>query len=221
MKEKKLKLKNILIRFFSIFCICFMLANVYATGTANNVNGWWESATNWYKDGSTTVSVSQSVISGIADFVEIVGTAVIAIATVVIGMKFMFGTVQGKSEAKENLINLLVACIFFFGWSNIRSLLITGNATGNGKLTGSTGLIFFQNGDLKAALAQVFTLTVTIAQMIAVASIVLLGVKYVFAGADAKAQLKQKSPGMIVGIILIFCTITVLKVIAKVVSGTF
>lgn len=217
MKEKKLKLKNILIKFFAVFGICFMLANVYAASS----DDWWGKATEWYEDGSTTVSVSQSVISGIANFVEVVGTAVIAIATVVIGMKFMFGTVQGKSEAKENLINLLVACIFFFGWSNIRSLLITGNATGNGGLTGSTGLIFFQNGDLKGALAQVFTLVVTVAQMLAVASIVVLGVKYVFAGADAKAQLKQKSPGMIIGIILIFCTITVLKVIAKVVSGTF
>lgn len=217
MKEKKLKLKNILIRFFSIFCICFMLANVYAASS----DDWWGKATEWYKNGETNVTVSKSMVSGIADFVEVVGTAVIAIATVVIGMKFMFGTVQGKSEAKENLINLLVACIFFFGWSNIRGLLITGNATGAGGLKGDTALVFFQKGNYKEAFAQLFTLVVTVAQMVAVASIVVLGVKYVFAGADAKAQLKQKSPGMIVGIILIFCTVTVLKVIAKIISGSF
>ena len=61
---------------------------------------------------------------------------------------------------------------------------------------------------------------VTVAQFVAVAAILIMGVKYIFAGADAKAQLKEKTPGMIIGIILIFCTITVLKVIAKIVSGT-
>lgn len=218
MKDKKNKLKLEILRCVAAISMLIILNFVYAA--ENTTSDWWGQATNWYKGGSTTVGISQDVIDGIADMVEIVGTAIIAIAVVVIGMKYMFGTVQGKTEAKENLITLLVACFFFFGWSNIRGLLITGNATGNGGITGATGLIFFQNGDLKTTFAQIFTLVVTVAQFVAVAAILIMGVKYIFAGADAKAQLKEKTPGMIIGIILIFCTITVLKVIAKIVSGT-
>lgn len=219
MKKRKVNFKLVLLKCLIVFNMLILSMNVYAEDTSSD--DWWGKATTWYKGGSTDVGINQSVISGIADMVEVVGTAVIAIAVVVIGIKYMFGTVQGKADAKENLITLLVACFFFFGWSNIRGLLITGNATGEGGLKGSeTGLIFFQEGDYKKTFSQIFTLVVTVGQFIAVAAILIMGVKYIFAGADAKAQLKEKSPSMIIGIILIFCAVTVLKFIAKIVSGT-
>lgn len=211
---KKNKILTLII--MAIMCISVVFStNVYA---ANDGLGWFDNATSWYSDGSTDVSLSDNVLSGIANMVEVVGTAVIAIATVVIGIKYMLGTVQGKVEAKENMITLLVACLFFFGWANIRDLLITGNATGKGGLTGDTGLIFF-NGNLENTFASIFTLVVTVGKFIAVASILFMGVKYIFAGADAKAQLKEKSPAMIIGIILIFCTLTVLTLISNTVNG--
>ena len=46
-----------------------------------------------------------------------------------------------------------------------------------------------------------------------------MGVKYVFAGADAKAQLKQKSPAVIIGVILIFCALTFLGFVSTAVSN--
>lgn len=200
----------------SIICISVVFStNVYA---ANDGLGWWDDATSWYSGGSTDVSLSDNVLSGIANMVEIVGTAVIAIATVVIGIKYMLGTVQGKTEAKENMVTLLVACLFFFGWANIRDLLITGNATGKGGLTGDTGLIFF-NGNLENTFASIFTLLVVVGKFIAVAAILFMGVKYIFAGADAKAQLKEKSPAMIIGVILIFCTLTVLGLISNTINS--
>lgn len=211
---KKNKIFTLII--MAIMCISVVFStNVYA---ANDGLDWWDKATGWYSGGSTDVSLSDNVLSGIANMVEIVGTAVIAIATVVIGIKYMLGTVQGKTEAKENMITLLVACLFFFGWANIRDLLITGNATGKGGLTGDTGLIFF-NGSLENTFSLIFTLLVVVGKFIAVAAILFMGVKYIFAGADAKAQLKEKSPAMIIGVILIFCTLTVLGLISNTINS--
>lgn len=212
MKNTKNK-KKFFVQILMITFIMFLMTN-----TIFAADDWWGKATDWYKGGSTTVGLSTSVIDGIADLVEMVGTGVIAIATVVIGIKYMMGTVQGKTEAKESMISLLVACLFFFGWTSIRGLLITGNATGQGGLSGATtGLVFF-DGDLKVTFARIFTLVVTIGKVLSVLAIVYIGVKYVFAGADAKAQLKQKSPAMIIGIILIFCATTFLGIVAKVIT---
>lgn len=206
----------------NIFFMLILLLFVGTIGTevlAANGLEWWDKSTNWYSGGSSNIGVGSDMLDGIAGLVEIVGTAVIAIATVVIGAKYMLGTVQGKVEAKENLITLLVACFFFFGWTNIRGLLITGNATGENGLSGSTQLIFFQGGNLQSTFSQIFTFVVLIAKLLCVLAIIYMGVKYIFAGANAKAQLKEKSPAMIIGIILIFCAVNVVGFIANLVAN--
>lgn len=205
--------------------IFFMLVLLLFVGTVGNevlaANGleFWDKATNWYSSQeNNSVGISTNMLDGISNLIEVVGTAVIAIATVVIGAKFMLGTVQGKVEAKENLVTLLVACFFFFGWTNIRDLLINGNSTGENGINGSTQLIFLQGGNLQTTFAQVFSFVVVIAKFLCVLSILYMGVKYIFAGANAKAQLKEKSPAMIIGIILIFCAVNVVGFIADIVT---
>lgn len=211
----KKKNRKIAIRIMSTIMLLLTLASMTTVNAANN---WWTEATGWYKNGSTNVGISSSVIDGIADLLEVVGTGVIAIATVVIGIRYILGTVEGKVQAKESLMNLLVACIFFFGWSGIRGMLITGNASGIGGIKGNnTGLSFF-DGDIGTTFARVFTLLVMFGKVLTVLAVVYMGVRYVFAGADAKAQLKQKSPALIIGIVLIFCATTFLGLLANVIN---
>ncbi len=214
MKKQQNIRKFFTILFFITAFATFLSEAVYAVD-------WWDSATNWYDSQTNAATgISQNVLSGIAETVEIIGTGVIAIATVVIGMKYAFGTVQGKANAKENLITLLVACLFFFGWSNIRDLLIIGNPTANGGISGTTKLVFFQNGDLKGTFAQIFTFLTVIAKVLCVFAILFMGVKYILAGADAKAQLKEKGPAILIGTILIFCTVSVIGFIADTIETT-
>ena len=204
-----------------VFFILVIMGNFFINLIYASEDGlvWWDKASDWYVNGESTVGISSNLLSGIANMIEIIGTAVIAIVTLVLGIKYMTGTVQGKTEVKENLVNLLVACLFFFGWANIRDLLIVGNATGEGGINGNTTfLTFFRNGDISSAFSQIFTFLLMAAQTVAVFVILYLGVKYIFAGANAKAELKQKSPAMIIGIILIFCTVSVVRFIADIVS---
>lgn len=192
---------------------------VYATSDISGEE-WWDKATSWYSgQKNESGGIDTSMLTGITNLIETVGTAVIAIVTVILGIKYMFGSVNGKAEVKENLINLFVACLFFFGWSNIRGILIVGDATGANGINGNTQLSFFQNGDISGAFSQIFTFALVIAQSLCVAVILFLGVKYIFAGADAKAHLKEKSPLFIIGIILIFCTTGFIRFIASVVTS--
>ena len=179
---------------------------------------WWQKATIWYKNGSSSIGLPSGLYSGISEIIEVVGTAIIAIATVIVGIKYIFGTVQGKVEARESMLNLVVACIFFFGWSSISGLIIEGNTSGSGTISGKTTKLSFFNGDLTLALASVFNLISMVGKIIAILVIAYLGIKYIYAGAEAKAMLKKNSPALILGVILIFCTTTFLGVVANVLT---
>lgn len=186
-------------------------------------DNFWDQAADWYSAGGTETYLDSNVLSEIANIVEIIGTAVIAIATVVLGIKYVLGSVTDKASVKENMITLLIACIFFFGWSNIRDLLINNiqydSSTGNiavSKITGSTQLFIFSGtNSLESAFASIFSMIILIAKLVAVIATVYMGVKYIFSGAEQRAKLKEKGIMYIVGIILIFTTINVLSFISS------
>ena len=186
-------------------------------------DNFWDQASDWYSAGGTETYLDSNVLSEIANIVEIIGTAVIAIATVVLGIKYVLGSVTDKASVKENMITLLIACIFFFGWSNIRDLLINNiqydSSTGNiavSKITGSTQLFIFSGtNSLESAFASIFSIIILIAKLVAVIATVYMGVKYIFSGAEQRAKLKEKGIMYIVGIILIFTTINVLSFISS------
>lgn len=195
---------------FALMGLAFItIINVYAaTGIP-----WWDIAYNWIIGGKAEVEMDTSVLDGLSDTLEVIGTGVIAIATVVVGIRYVFGTVDGKVKAKESLMNLIVACVFFFGWSGIRGILISGSATAQGGYK----LIFF-DGDLSVTFARLFTFLVMIGKVLTVLAVIYLGVKFVFAGADAKAQIKEKAPALIIGIVLIFCATTFLSILVNIIT---
>lgn len=194
----------------------------------NTTYDFWDKASQWYSEGETTTYFNSSVLSQIASVVEVIGTGVIAIATVVLGIKYIFGSVSDKVSVKENLVTLLIACIFFFGWSNIRGLLIkninydqsTGNIAVSG-ISGDTQLFIFNGSSLESTFASIFSIIILIAKFIAVIVTVYMGVKYIFSGPEVKAKLKERSAMYIIGIILIFTTFNVLSFISSAINNTF
>lgn len=183
-------------------------------------------AKNWYtKDpGSTKIyNFGGGAFGQIVTVVNQIGTAVISITAVILGIKYMVGTARGKSEVKDQMISLLVACLLFFGWSNISSLLIK-DATFN-PTTGSyenvstaTQLFIFKDATNVASMAaKVFGIVVLVGKIVAIVVTMYLGAKYILSGANGKAELKEKGPMFIIGILLIFCTLNVLSFISDMV----
>ncbi len=223
------KKKNLLGKILSIVVLCTffvgMASVVYAAG--GSANSFWTQASEWYSNGSTNTYLDENVLSSIANLVEVAGTAVIAIATVVIGIKYVLGSVTEKASAKENLITLLVACVFFFGWSNIRSVLITGvSFTNTGTVSNLNGqsTLFLLKGNqdsIGGAFQSVFGIVLTVAQIIAIIVTVYMGVKYIFSGAEGKAKLKEKGMSYVIGIILIFTTLNFIKFVSKAINAAF
>ncbi len=209
------RIKNIM-----TFVLTFIFIAIIGYGVMEVKADFIGEASEWYKKGGNTESID---LTEIANLVNIAGTAVIAIVTVVLGTKYMLGSATGKSEVKEQLISLLVACVLFFGWSNLSGILISGanfNSTTGGYsgVGGNTQLFIFQkmgeNADISTVFAEVFAIVMFIARIVAVVVTMVIGVKYIFGGADVKSSIKQKGPMYIIGILMIFCTVGILSFIS-------
>lgn len=181
-------------------------------------NDFWKSAGTWFKDVQDEIggegsegnvsATSIEIVNKFMDIVNYVGTTFIIIATMFLGVKYMFGSVEGKSEVKESLVTLLVACIFFFGWQYIRDIILIGNGT-QLFISDPTDTTY---ENIFARLLSVVTMIIKVA---AIAGVIYVGVRYIFSGANGKAELKDKSGYFIIGIILTFCSVTVLTVFSN------
>ncbi len=220
--KKNLRLKNI-INGFNIFLLVMILLSTAQTVFAGTTNDYdfWNVAGTWFQQGQTNTYLDESVLSQIANIVEIVGTGVIAIATVVLGIRYILGSATQRADVKDNMITLLVACLFFFGWSNLRGILISGvTFSGNGvsNISGNAKFNIFDPTSLAKTLGNVFGIVLNIGKAVALIATVYIGFKYVFSGAEGKSQLKEKGIMYIIGIILIFSTFNIITLVSKAVN---
>ena len=219
--KKTDKFNKILCRIVSITMILMMIVPFFQVTFADTNYNFWEKAFGWWSSQKeATGYVDGNMLQQIADIVEVVGTGVIAIATVVLGIRYVLGSAGQKADCKDNLITLFVASIFFFGWTHIRDLFIKGaswsGAGTSGSVTGDWYLVGFQSGDLKVVLGTVLSIVTTIGKAVALVATVYIGIKFVMSGAEGKSELKQKGIMYIIGVILIFATLNVLTFVSKI-----
>lgn len=181
------------------------------TGTAASAD-FWGSASSWFgnlKGSYKTPDQVRTIIDTFTDMINIVGTTIIVVATIVLGIKYIIGTVESQTSAKEGLINLFIACVFFFGWTSIKNLLFPGN-----------DFIFTSDTDVTytSIVGRLFNTFTYLAQFVVIISIIYVGIKYIFSGATGKSELKGKSVYFIIGIILVFATTNILTFISDLIN---
>lgn len=206
--------RNIIFLVFTVFVMFLLTFGNICLATEDDGIDFWGEATLWFNGAQSNKGKLELDFSAVYDliaFINVIGTVVIIIATMILGIKFMISSAEGKSEVKQNLITLLVACLFFFGWNSISSLIM-----------GNDRFFLISTNDLTydAAVGRIYNFVVGILDIVAVVVILYIGVRYIFSGASGKADLKGKSPQFVIGIILTFCTISVLTYISKVINDS-
>lgn len=84
------------------------------------------------------------------------------------------------------------------------------NFSGDMKVTANTG------GNTVKVIGNVWGIILTVLQVAAIAAIVFSGVRYMFASADSKADIKKQMIWLVVGAVLVFAASTVIKLITTV-----
>lgn len=213
------------VSFVMVFLLLTNMQNVYAVdseGGSSSINhsinssddtDFWGAATKWFSNVNTNDYNENTsyIIDEFTTMIRLIGSAVITCVTIFLGVKYIFGSVESKADVKEGLITLFVVCVFFFGWSSISNLLFPENH-----------FIFVSEADTSytAMVGRIFETVTYILQFVVLIGVIYVGVKYIFAGVNGKADLKSKAPMFFIGIILAFCSTTVLSYISNLVIDT-
>ncbi len=125
-----------------------------------------------------------------------------------------------KKLAKVLPVMLLVVCLVV---NSAYACSDTGSGSGSGSGSGtggeSTNLTVPESiggtasTTIKDASGNAWATVVTIAQILAIAAVVFAGLRYMFASADQKADIKKSMGTLAIGAVLVFCAATVLRFI--------
>jgi len=176
------------------------------TNTGNNNSGannnWWNMAGNFWSGGSSNVANdAMNTLEPLVKLVKTIGNMIFVAVTVILGVKYIWGGVESKASVKDSLVTLVIAALVFYGWNTISALFMSGN-----KLS-------FITGSATDTASRIYSIVLYIANFLAVGGIVYIGMRYMMAGAEGRAQLKAKGVPIVLGIIMVYATITFLNLI--------
>lgn len=175
--------------------------------------GWWKCAWSFLNKGENSEhqfgdSVSGS-ISEIRSMIFDIGNVIFILITAFLGVKYIWGGVDSKFSVKNSLVTLVVAAIVFYGWNALTDVLDIKDL-----LTGKTS----QSG-VQGFVGTVYNTVMYIINFAAVGGIIYIGIKYMMAGADGKAEMKLKGIPVVMGIIMVYGTVNLINFILKIIDG--
>lgn len=213
MKKKGKKMLSVLLIFFFVFVLFSYFNTVKAVFNVDDIfkssGGWFKNAqTNGFDDSTNLGSILSDLIGkkgagGILDAVFQVGNIVFVSITIALGIKYVFSSIEAKSDIKESLVTLSIGAIFYYLAQSVY------------KFSESLFGVFSTATKLETITQRVFSIISSVANIAAIMGVVLLGLKYMFTASEERAELKEKMVPLVVGLALIYSTVRVLTFIVE------
>ena len=156
-------------------------------------------------DGNITNPPNMNVdfVNNITDLVRWAGEFIAVGALMVMGIKYVMGSIEEKAGYKKSMLPYVVGCFILFGASllipEIEDLLA--NIGTNNDAVGNSILGIIQY----------------IGSIASVMAIMILGIKYMLGSVEERATYKRTMVPYVIGIVLIFAAVTIVTTIAKIV----
>lgn len=185
----KNKLLKIAIIFFILALFISILApqNVYAlrpsdiTGTINN-----------------EPDIDKSFIENIEFLIRTIGLTIAAGALMIIGIKYVTGSVEEKAEYKKTMIPYLIGCFILMGASTITPQILD---------------IFKGANDTQDVFDIALGLIFNIGIVVSVGVLMMLGIKYITGTLEERASYKKSMVPWIIGVVLLDASVGIIHLI--------
>lgn len=198
---KVAKIITIIVLMLSFFCVEQVFADADIV-TKDEASDWWKGGLGFWNEVTKQDEIKQKdVLTDVVDTIKVLGNALFIIAGIWMGIRYMAGSADGKKDIKEGLLGLVVAVLIFYGGSTLYDVFVENN-----------DLVFIKESE-EATITNIYDSVIYVLRYIAVAVILYIGVKYLLAGAEGRAELKGKSIPLFVGMAFAFGTLTVLNFI--------
>jgi len=139
----------------------------------------------------------------ILDAIGLIGNFIFAIVTVVLGMKYIWSGAEGRSQVLESLPAFVLGVIFFYLADTIVDFMLADESLGG--LSSAT--------TWNSAAGRVLKIIYTVVKYGSIIGMVVIGLKYMFASADGRAEMKQTLGSMVIGLIFVFSASNIVEFI--------
>ena len=116
---------------------------------------------------------------------------------------------------KSKKIFLRVLPVLMLAVMLISSNFVFTDKAGFGNFTGDMKVNADTSGNTVKSIGAVWGIILTVLQVAAIAAVVFAGVRYMFASADSKADIKKQMIWLVIGAILVFGASTVIQLITN------
>lgn len=116
---------------------------------------------------------------------------------------------------KSKKIFLRVLPVLMLAVMLISSKFVFADKAGFGNFTGDMKVNADTSGNTVKSIGAVWGIILTVLQVAAIAAVVFAGVRYMFASADSKADIKKQMIWLVIGAILVFGASTVIQLITN------
>lgn len=113
------KLRYIIIFFIIVFLLNLYIPNISSAYDAESALGSLEN----YGQITGNSDIFQDKVGRILRVIQIVGSLVAIIALIVLGVKYMMGTIEEKAEYKKTLLPYFIGAMMVFGISNLLEIV--------------------------------------------------------------------------------------------------
>lgn len=153
---------------------------------------------NFFQPGSGTqvgnigTVMGNAIKDSLIPIIKIIGNLIFYIVAAFLGLKYIWSSVEGKSQVKETLPTFVVAACIFYLATTIYDFTI-------GVVQDITS-----GSNFEAIQGSLWENIAIVVNVLAIAGIVALGLKYMFASADTRADIKKDMFPVAVGLVLIY-----------------
>lgn len=182
---------------------CYAVENNSNIEVASMVDDIFSQGNSFYStgqsDSSDSSSLGNSITSylkekgGIIDLLRSIGYLVFSVVTVVLGLKYVWSGVEGKSQIKETLPTFVIAVVMFYLADNLYSLF-----------SGAASSIIIGKSDFDTVAGGIRATINAVVRVGTMIGIVFLGIKYMLSSASGKADLKNSLLPLVVGMVLVY-----------------
>lgn len=148
--------------------------------------------------------VEEFILGDVLDVIKLIGNLVFAVATVILGVKYIWSSAEGRSQVAETLPGFVLAIVFFYLGDSLIAWL-------TGTLSPIVGAKSWQ-----AATGSIMWIVNTFVTYASFAGIIFLGLKYMFASAEGKSSMKSSMGGLLIGIVFVFLSSNIVTYIVEI-----
>jgi hypothetical protein len=155
--------------------------------------------------GGLGATISNMIKTQVIPIIVTIGNLIFYIVAAFLGVRYIWSSVEGKANVKESLPTFVVAASVFYLANTIFNFFVGADFKG-----GILGTIL-AGGSFETVTGNLWSNIALIVNILAIAGIAALGLKYMFAEANTKADIKKDMIPVVIGLVLIYSITNVLN----------